>query len=77
MANRKDDNRKLFEEREKDMDVRDKAGRDRREAEGAKRLKNEELTRQEQAQMEAIRKNNDDAYRGELLDQINNRHRTR
>jgi hypothetical protein len=77
MANRKDDNRKLFEEREKDMDVRDRAGRDRREAEGAKRLKNEELTRQEQAQMEAIRKNNDDAYRGELLDQINNRHRTR
>lgn len=77
MANRKDDNRRLFEEREADMDLRDKAGKARREAEGARRLENEELTRKGQAQMEAIRKNNDDAYRVELLDQINNRHRTR
>lgn len=74
---RRGENKRVFEQREADLKAQDRAGKARREAEAGRRLESDEVARRELAQMEAVRKNNDDAYRGELLDQINNRHHTR
>lgn len=74
---KKSANQRMLDQREAELKNQDEAGRAKRESAAAQRLAAEEAARFELAQKDAIRKANEDTYRVELLDQINNRHRQR